>query len=404
MDAVSLMPPAPAPAATGRERREAPVLVPAADHTALCRKALMASDAVLMLFTSLLGIVLVHGSSLAFALLLTGSLLLIPVLARLDLYPGFGLMRAERLRRRVIASLIWFPLLALVAWQIHLSPAAALLSGVLFAHLSPLSEDLTRKTLIAAKSWGKPALIHGPERAAAEIIRTLGQNPQLGLLPIRNPADLVAGTSVTTAILAPGTLINPENDRMSALYVLNKGGILHPLQHPEHWLARLIGHMTPVNPRLAPWQVLKRTLDLLVGSMALLIALPLMAIAAAFIYMADPGPVFYGQYRRGLHGKAIRIWKLRSMYQDSEQRLKTLLQEDTDVATEWQTRHKLKYDPRIIKGVGHFIRKFSIDELPQLVSVLQGQLSLVGPVFLSITILNLTRQKIYVCDKMSCRG
>ncbi len=379
MDAVSLMPPIQAPVVTGQEWHEAPAPVPVADHTDTCRKALMAGDGALLLITSLLATALTHGTSLAFALLLTATLLFIPALARLDLYPGFGLMRAERLRRRWMAALIWFPLLALATWQMQLAPAVALISGVLFASLSPLSEDIIRKRLIAGKRWGKPALMRGPERIVADLIRSLGQNPQLGLLPIRGQADLRAGEIVTTAILAPGTLINPADDLMQALYVLDKGGILHPLHHPEHWLARLVGHITPVNPRLAPWRALKRSIDLLVGSIALIIALPLMAITATIIYVADPGPVFYGQYRRGLNGKAIRIWKLRSMYQDSEQRLETLLREDLDVATEWQARYKLKCDPRIIKGIGHFIRKFSIDELPQLVSVLQGQLSLVGP-------------------------
>lgn len=379
MDAVFFMPPAPTLAVAGQERHEGPAPAPVADHTNTCRKALIAADAVLLLVTSLLAILLTHETSLAFALLLPPTLLLIPVLARLDFYPGFGLMRAERLRRRCMAALIWFPLLALAAWQVQISPTAALISGVLFASLSPLSEDIIRKKLIAGKRWGKPALVHGPERAVADIIRNLGQNPQLGLLPIRSPAGLQSGESVTTAILAPGTLINPDDDLMQALYVLDKGGILHPLRHPEHWLARLVGHITPANQRLAPWRVLKRGIDLLVGSIALIFALPLMAITATIIYIADPGPVFYSQYRQGINGKAIRIWKLRSMYQDSEQRLKTLLCEDLDVATEWQARHKLKCDPRIIKGIGHFIRKFSIDELPQLVSVLQGQLSLVGP-------------------------
>lgn len=379
MDAVSLMSPVPAPVVTGQGRHEAPAPVPVADHTDICRNALIAGDGALLLITSFLATALTHGTSLAFALLLTATLLFIPVLARLDLYPGFGLMRAERLRRRWMAALIWFPLLALAAWQMQMSPAAALICGVLFASLSPLGEDIIRKKLIAGKRWGKPALIRGPERTVADVIRSLGQNPQLGLLPIRGQADLRAGEIVTTAILVPSTLINPEDDLMQTLYVLDKGGILHPLHHPEHWLARLVGHITPVNPRLAPWRALKRSIDLLVGSIALVIALPLMAITATIIYIADPGPVFYGQYRRGLNGKAIRIWKLRSMYQDSEKRLETLLREDLDVATEWQARYKLKCDPRIIKGIGHFIRKFSIDELPQLVSVLQGQLSLVGP-------------------------
>lgn len=115
------------------------------------------------------------------------------------------------------------------------------------------------------------------------------------------------------------------------------------------------------------------------GLIALISALPIMMVAALFIYLEDPGPVFYVQTRRGLNGKPVRILKLRSMYKDSQTRLEELLATNPDAAAEWYSHYKLSHDPRVLPGVGHFIRKYSIDELPQILSVLRGDLSLIGP-------------------------
>ena len=133
------------------------------------------------------------------------------------------------------------------------------------------------------------------------------------------------------------------------------------------------------HPRQAPWKQIKRGIDLSVGLIALILALPIMATAALFIYLKDPGPVFYAQTRRGLNGEPIRILKLRSMYKDSQAQLEKLLATDPDAAAEWYAHYKLSHDPRVLPGVGQFIRKYSIDELPQILSVLRGDLSLVGP-------------------------
>jgi lipopolysaccharide/colanic/teichoic acid biosynthesis glycosyltransferase len=133
------------------------------------------------------------------------------------------------------------------------------------------------------------------------------------------------------------------------------------------------------SPMSHPWRGLKRILDISFGLLAFVLALPVMAVAAALICMVDPGPVLYGQMRRGLHGQPLKIWKLRSMYQDSQPRLDRILQEDPAAAAEWATRFKLSKDPRILPVVGCFIRKFSLDELPQLWNVIRGDLSLVGP-------------------------
>lgn len=120
-------------------------------------------------------------------------------------------------------------------------------------------------------------------------------------------------------------------------------------------------------------------MDRLLGTLFLIIAIPIILVLALLVQIVDPGPPFFSQHRIGYRGKDIKIWKIRSMYLDSQQLLDTLLVENPAIKAEWETFFKLKNDPRIIPGIGNFMRKFSLDELPQLLSVISGELSLVGP-------------------------
>lgn len=103
-----------------------------------------------------------------------------------------------------------------------------------------------------------------------------------------------------------------------------------------------------------------------------------MLIIAASIYAANPGPVIFKQSRIGRGGKLFKCLKFRTMAIDAEERLGNLLATDTSARREWERDHKLKDDPRIV-GIGRFLRKSSLDELPQLFNILRGEMSLVGP-------------------------
>lgn len=129
---------------------------------------------------------------------------------------------------------------------------------------------------------------------------------------------------------------------------------------------------------IVPSAAFSRLLDL-AGTLALLICLaPLMLIIAASIYAANPGPVIFKQSRIGRGGKLFKCLKFRTMAIDAEERLGKLLATDLSARREWERDHKLKDDPRIV-GIGRFLRKSSLDELPQLFNILRGEMSLVGP-------------------------
>lgn len=116
-----------------------------------------------------------------------------------------------------------------------------------------------------------------------------------------------------------------------------------------------------------------------VAALAILALLsPLLLLIAVAIWLTDGAPIFFGHYRVGRDGALFRCLKFRSMRQDAEQRLVRLLAEDPVARAEWQLGQKLTNDPRITT-LGRFLRRSSLDELPQLINVLAGQMRLVGP-------------------------
>jgi Sugar transferases involved in lipopolysaccharide synthesis len=121
-----------------------------------------------------------------------------------------------------------------------------------------------------------------------------------------------------------------------------------------------------------------RGLDVMLALGALIVFAPLMLLLAAAIAIMDPGPIFFAHRRIGRGGKDFFCLKFRSMAVDAEQRLQALLATDERAREEWARDQKLRNDPRITP-IGQFLRKTSLDELPQLFNVLRGEMSLVGP-------------------------
>jgi len=126
-----------------------------------------------------------------------------------------------------------------------------------------------------------------------------------------------------------------------------------------------------------PFPSWKRAVDLIMASVALLFLLPLMFVVAVLVHL-DGGEVFFGHTRVGTGGRLFRVLKFRTMCPHADRKLATHLERDEAARLEWQQTQKLRNDPRVT-WVGAFLRKSSIDELPQLLNVLRGDMSIVGP-------------------------
>ena len=132
---------------------------------------------------------------------------------------------------------------------------------------------------------------------------------------------------------------------------------------------------TIVRPQTSPADaLLRRTLDILVSVLALLLLLPLLAFIALFIRLDSPGPVLFVQRRVGQGGREFNVFKFRSMFLDAEARLGSVLAANERSGPVF----KMKRDPRVTRA-GRFLRRCSLDEVPQLLNVLRGEMSLVGP-------------------------
>ena len=126
-------------------------------------------------------------------------------------------------------------------------------------------------------------------------------------------------------------------------------------------------------------KTLKRTMDIFGGIVGTLTLIPLsLIIFCANLISGDKGPLFYTQERIGKNGKKFKMYKFRSMVIGADEKLEKYLKENEEARKEYKTYKKLKDDPRVTK-IGNFIRKTSLDEFPQFINVLKGDMSLVGP-------------------------
>jgi len=124
--------------------------------------------------------------------------------------------------------------------------------------------------------------------------------------------------------------------------------------------------------------VQKRSLDLIVSLIGLFLLLPVFGLIILLIRLDDRGQAFFCQHRLGKGGKLFGMYKFRTMKLDADKVLSDKMKREPELRAEWDSYQKLQDDPRITR-VGRFLRRYSLDELPQLLNVLKGEMSLVGP-------------------------
>ena len=122
----------------------------------------------------------------------------------------------------------------------------------------------------------------------------------------------------------------------------------------------------------------KRVIDIALILLSLPVTLPVLGLLSAIVLLSTPGPIFYSHRRIGRDGAFFSMWKFRTMCENSGEVLEDYLSRHPEARSEWTKTHKLRYDPRVT-GIGRFLRRYSLDELPQLWNVITGTMTLVGP-------------------------
>ena len=330
----------------------------------------------------------------------------------LDVYRVHGQAPIERFPLRIKATCVLFMLL--FGWsyavQGRLWPLGAALPMFLLAVALPLvGERLVRAVLIRLGLWGVPTVVIGAGPIGQEVVRILQQAPELGLRPVGFFDDrhaqnegLPAGfpdlpvlgsiadsanysgrieTAIVTTPLGAQETVDAVAMQLGYrdLIVVPDLRELPTLGVRTRDLNGLIGLQMRRNLLLRRNRLLKQTTDHLIALPLALLSAPLIAALALWIRTVSGGSPFYAQLRAGKDGRPIRVWKLRTMYADAEARLEQHLAEHPGARQEWDRYFKLTDDPRILPGVGHFLRRTSLDELPQIVNVIRGEMSLVGP-------------------------
>jgi Undecaprenyl-phosphate galactose phosphotransferase WbaP len=327
------------------------------------------------------------------------------------LYPGVLLHPAEEMRRIFLSISTVFLVMASTTflWRNaeSYSRSVFLITWAAGAPLVLLSRFWVRHTFAGKSWWGVPALVLGSGPAAQRVVRSLRD----GTLGVKVAGVLSEDQILTWAQDLPPLLGHPRTAPDLARYRVAQYAIVAmpqksnvELRHAIQDYCRGFSHVLLIpdlpglcslglSPREIGGEVgfempqclfhrsaglIKRSLDLILGFFALSLVAPLFLAIIAAIKLTSRGPVFYRQSRYGRKGQPFKALKFRTMVPNADSVLSDHLAAHPECLLEWQRNHKLKNDPRVTR-VGRWLRQFSLDELPQLLNVLSGHMSLVGP-------------------------
>jgi Undecaprenyl-phosphate galactose phosphotransferase WbaP len=355
----------------------------------------------------------VSPSGITVATVMPALVVWVGIRALLGLYPGYGLDQVEELRRQTYAVLATVAVTTTFAVALQVaSQMSRLALGLGFLGLlvlAPLARQFVKGRMMKVRLWGKPVVIMCSGEPGEHFAALLDREWRLGYTPVAvfgkqqassrkrfdeipdekslaNAMELSRRHGVDTLVLAmPYTrrqavakLVN-----WASLYfrhvmvILNLDGVTNSAVVARD-LAGTCGVEVRHNLLDPTIQRVKRALDLTATLIGGILIMPLIAALSLLVWLESRGPVFYRAQRMGRNGKPFSCIKFCTMVPDAEAVLQRMLEEDPELREEYSRYHKLRDDPRVTR-VGRFLRKTSLDELPQLWNVLRGEMSLVGP-------------------------
>ncbi len=339
-------------------------------------------------------------------------LVFIVVYVGVGLYRVVGMNPVQELRQSVagtsLAFLIFSGSTFLMKGFRGFPRGIALLTWLLVSLALPLARAAVRRICGPRQWFGRSAVILGGGKAAEGILRVLQKNPGLGLKPVAVLDDrasesarlcgvpVVGGFAMAPVLaseagLGYGILAMPGLSRLRLLEILKECsqafdrvlvipdllGMSSLCVHAAD-LGGVLGLEVHHNLLYLPARIVKRGLDLLAVAALAPVLLPLFCVIGCLIKLTSRGPVLFGHTRVGCDSHVFKAWKFRTMVHNADEVLRRHLAADLALAEEWRLTQKLKDDPRITR-LGKLLRKASLDELPQLINVMLGEMSLVGP-------------------------
>ncbi|MFN3265799.1 MAG: undecaprenyl-phosphate galactose phosphotransferase WbaP [Deinococcales bacterium] len=313
----------------------------------------------------------------------------------------FGLPVPEEIKKLTVSSSFVFLVLGLFIFIYQsgnaISRAAYMISWVLMLIFLPLFRALLRELFCKKPWWGETVVVLGQGSLLIEINRTIAENPSLGFkvfdsIDLERTAEYkkkvldIKKSGVTHLILALSEvdrayfleILDYVSDHFGKLTLLSNLSGISSLWSESRDFSGLLGFEIKQNLLSGQSILLKRLIDL---TFIFLLFLPLLILFLAIpllIRFTSRGGVFYGHKRVGIALQEFKAWKFRSMVENADRILEVYLQANPELRKEWQEAQKLQNDPRVT-GVGNFLRRTSLDELPQIWNVLKGEMSLVGP-------------------------
>ena len=285
--------------------------------------------------------------------------------------------------RQVIKSLFlsFLLIMAMLAFTKHVdvySRFIILFAFLYMAFFIPLFKNIFKKVLFKAGLWQREAKVCGDD---IFLKNEIFKNPYLGY--IESSDDNVKTTFINSQVLT----VNELKSHMDKEIRTKHEVIFVPLINDYNMSQSDIYELSNTRTNLIVFKnrlksryrvILQNIFNYLLAILAVPIFLPLIGVLAYKIKKESSGPVFFVHNRIGKNGKNIPTLKFRSMYSDAKERLEKLLKKHEELREEWEKDFKLKDDPRVTK-IGAFLRKTSLDELPQIFNVLKGEMNFVGP-------------------------
>jgi len=256
------------------------------------------------------------------------------------------------------------------------SRAAILFIYLVMAFLLPLFKLMVKRALFRVGLWQRAATVYGDDPF---VTKEIFGNHYLGYIRSKDPKTVFVNSEGADAARLH-RIIDDEMRKVEEVVFIPLINEYDLTQSSIYQLSNTRTNLVVYSNRLKSRyrEFIHVTFNYLLALALLPVLLPIIGVIAILIKRESPGPIFFAHERVGKHGRIIPTFKFRSMYRDAQERLEKLLAENEEIRREWEKNFKLKNDPRVTK-IGAFLRKTSLDELPQIFNVLRGEMNFVGP-------------------------